>query len=118
MKNIEKEVKKLIENLEKGKKIQIEYDSKNGILKAWELKLHRIDLRTDKMKTITDLNIGDFVTDGEEWAEVKRSSESGVYIGDKYYAYRGRLDDGSLEQFGVSLNQLITVSDFDEENEV
>jgi hypothetical protein len=36
-------IKKLIENLEKGKKIQIEYDSKNKILKAWELKLHRID---------------------------------------------------------------------------
>ena len=39
---IEQEVKKLIENLEKGKKIQIEYDSKNEILKVWELKLHRI----------------------------------------------------------------------------
>ena len=44
------EVKKLIENLEKGKKLQIEYDSKNEVLKAWELKLHRIDLRSKEWK--------------------------------------------------------------------
>ena len=43
---LNKDIKKLIENLEKGKKIQIEYDSKNEVLKAWELKLHRIDLRS------------------------------------------------------------------------
>lgn len=46
MDKLNKEIKKLIENLEKGKKIQIEYDSKNEILKAWELKLHKIDLRS------------------------------------------------------------------------
>ena len=45
-KQIDKEIKKLVENLEKGKKLQIEYDSKNEVLKAWELKLHRIDLRS------------------------------------------------------------------------
>ena len=70
-----------------------------------------------KIKKITDLNIGDFVTDGEEWAEVAQSSESGVYIGDKYYAYRGQLNDGTLEQSKVKLNQLIAVSDFHEGNE-
>ena len=59
---------------------------------------------------IADLNIGDFVTDGDEWAEVK-SSESGTY----YYAYRGQINDGTLEQFGVKLNQLIVVSDFNDE---
>ena len=48
MDKLNNEVKKLIENLEKGKKIQIEYDSKNEILKAWELKLHRIDLRSER----------------------------------------------------------------------
>lgn len=46
MDKLNNEVKKLIENLEKGKKLQIEYDSKNEVLKAWELKLHRIDLRS------------------------------------------------------------------------
>lgn len=47
---LNKEIKKLIENLEKGKKLQIEYDSKNEVLKAWELKLHRIDLRSKEWK--------------------------------------------------------------------
>ena len=46
MDKLNNEVKKLIENLEKGKKIQIEYDSKNEILKAWELKLHKIEVKT------------------------------------------------------------------------
>ena len=46
MQNIDKEIKKLIENLERGKKLQLELDSKNEILKAWELKLHKIDLRS------------------------------------------------------------------------
>jgi hypothetical protein len=69
-------------------------------------------------KKIEDLNIGDFVTDGEEWAEVAHSSESGTYIDDKYYAYRGQLNDGSLEEFKIELNQLIAVSDFHEGNEV
>ena len=71
----------------------------------------------EETKKIADLNIGDFVTDGEEWAEVTQSSESGTYIDDKYYAYRGQLNDGSLEQFKVKLNQLIDVSDFHEGNE-
>ena len=55
MDKLNKEVKKLIENLEKGKKIQIEYDSKNEILKAWELKLHRIDLRSKEWKSLNGL---------------------------------------------------------------
>ena len=50
MDKLNNEVKKLIENLEKGKKLQIEYDSKNEVLKAWELKLHRIDLRSERWK--------------------------------------------------------------------
>jgi hypothetical protein len=64
------------------------------------------------LKKIAELAIGDFVTDGDEWAEVTQSSESGAYIDDKYYAYRGQLNDGTLEQFGVEPNQLIAVSDF------
>ena len=40
------EIQNLVKNLEKGKKLQIEYDSKNEVLKAWELKLYRIDLRS------------------------------------------------------------------------
>jgi len=44
-KQIDKEIKKLVENLEKGKKLQIEYDSKNEVLKAWELKLHKIKVK-------------------------------------------------------------------------
>ena len=69
-------------------------------------------------KKIEDLNIGDFVTDGEEWAEVAHSSESGAYIDNKYYSYRGQINDGTLEQFKVELNQLIAVSDFHKGNEV
>ena len=122
MQNLDKEIKKAVEQLTAGSKIQLELDRKNQVLKIWKLKLDRIEVKERKMKKeikkIADLNIGDFVTDGEEWAEVKQSSsESGAYIGDRYYAYRGQLNDGSLEQFKVELNQLIFVSDFHEGNE-
>ena len=36
------EIKKAVELLENGKKIQIEFDTKNSILKVFELKLKRI----------------------------------------------------------------------------
>ena len=55
MDKLNNEVKKLIENLEKGKKLQIEYDSKNEVLKAWELKLHRIDLRSKEWINLNGL---------------------------------------------------------------
>lgn len=38
------EIKKAVEMLESGKKIQIEYDTKNSILKVFELKLKRIQI--------------------------------------------------------------------------
>lgn len=55
MDKLNKEIKKLIENLEKGKKLQIEYDSKNEVLKAWELKLHKIDLRSKEWISLNGL---------------------------------------------------------------
>ena len=42
MKNIEKEVKKAVEQLTAGSKIQLELDKKNNCLKIWKLKLDRI----------------------------------------------------------------------------
>ena len=118
---IEQEVKKAVEQLTAGDKIQLELDRKNNCLKIWKLNLRKIEVKGDKMKEIkkiADLDIGDFVTDGEEWAEVTQSSESGTYIDDKYYAYRGLINDGSLEEFGIELNQLIAVSDFHEGNDL
>ena len=44
-KNIEKEVKKAIESLESGQKIQLELDRKNQVLKIWKLKLDRIEVK-------------------------------------------------------------------------
>ena len=38
------EIKKALELLEAGKKIQIEYDVKNSILKIFELKIKRINI--------------------------------------------------------------------------
>ena len=41
---LELEIKKALELLESGKKIQIEYDCKNSILKIFELKIKRIQI--------------------------------------------------------------------------
>lgn len=48
MKNIEQEVKKIIESLSAGDKVQIELDKKNQILKLWKLKLNRIGVKNDR----------------------------------------------------------------------
>ena len=45
MKNIEKEVKKAVEQLTAGQKIQLELDKKNQVLKIWKLKLDRIEVK-------------------------------------------------------------------------
>ena len=44
-KNIEKEVKKAVEKLTAGQKIQMELDKKNKCLKIWKLKLDRIGVK-------------------------------------------------------------------------
>ena len=41
---LELEIKKACELLENGKKIQIEYDCKNSVLKVFELSLKRINI--------------------------------------------------------------------------
>ncbi len=41
---LELEIKKACELLENGKKIQVEYDTKNSILKIFELKIKRIQI--------------------------------------------------------------------------
>ena len=45
---IEQEVKKAIESLNDGDKIQLELDKKNQVLKIWKLKLHRIGVKNEK----------------------------------------------------------------------
>ena len=45
MKNIEKEVKKAVEKLTAGDKIQMELDKKNKCLKIWKLKLSKIEVK-------------------------------------------------------------------------
>ena len=47
-KNIEKEVKKAVEQLTAGSKIQLELDKKNKCLKIWKLNLKKIDLRSER----------------------------------------------------------------------
>lgn len=44
-KNIEKEVKKAVEQLTAGDKIQLELDRKNQVLKVWKLKLDKIEVK-------------------------------------------------------------------------
>ena len=44
MNKIEKEVKKAVESLEGGQKIQLELDRKNQVLKIWKLKLDKIKI--------------------------------------------------------------------------
>ena len=43
-KQIEQEVKKAIESLNDGDKIQLELDKKNQVLKIWRLKLDKIKI--------------------------------------------------------------------------
>ena len=45
MQNIEKEIKKAIESLEGGQKIQLELDKKNQVLKIWKLNLKKIEVK-------------------------------------------------------------------------
>lgn len=45
MKNIEQEVKKIIECMDVGDKIQLELDKKNNCLKIWKLKLNKIEVK-------------------------------------------------------------------------
>ena len=45
---IEQEVKKAIEQLTAGQKIQLELDKKNECLKIWKLKLNKIEIKDGK----------------------------------------------------------------------
>ena len=45
MQNLDKEVKKAIEQLTAGSKIQLELDKKNKCLKIWKLKLSKIEVK-------------------------------------------------------------------------
>lgn len=45
MQNIEQEVKKTIESLNAGDKIQLELDRKNNCLKIWKLNLKKIEVK-------------------------------------------------------------------------
>ena len=49
-KNIEKEVKKAVEKLTAGDKIQMELDRKNNCLKIWKLNLKKIEVRSERWK--------------------------------------------------------------------
>ena len=45
MQNLDKEVKKAVEKLTAGDKIQLELDRKNNCLKIWKLKLNKIEVK-------------------------------------------------------------------------
>lgn len=45
MQNLNKEIKKAIEQLTAGSKIQLELDKKNQVLKMWKLKLDKIEVK-------------------------------------------------------------------------
>ena len=45
MQNLDKEIKKAVEKLTAGEKIQLELDKKNQVLKIWKLKLHRVEVK-------------------------------------------------------------------------
>ena len=48
MQNLDKEVKKAIEQLTAGSKIQLELDKKNNCLKIWKLNLKKIEVRSER----------------------------------------------------------------------
>lgn len=45
MQNLDKEIKKAIEQLKAGSKIQLELDKKNNHLKIWKLKLSKVEVK-------------------------------------------------------------------------
>ena len=45
MQNLDKEVKKAVEQLTAGQKIQLELDRKNNCLKIWKLNLKKIEVK-------------------------------------------------------------------------
>ena len=45
MQNLDKEVKKAVEQLTAGDKIQLELDRKNNCLKIWKLNLKKIEVK-------------------------------------------------------------------------
>ena len=45
MQNLDKEVKKAVEKLTAGDKIQLELDKKNKCLKIWKLNLKKIEVK-------------------------------------------------------------------------
>ena len=47
IKKLEQEVKKIIECLNAGQKIQLELDRKNNCLKIWRLKLDKIEVKDE-----------------------------------------------------------------------
>ena len=49
MQNLDKEVKKAVEQLTAGEKIQLELDKKNKCLKIWKLKLSKVELKGWKL---------------------------------------------------------------------
>ena len=55
-KNIEKEVKKAVEKLTAGDKIQMELDRKNNCLKIWKLKLSKVEVKDGQDERIKKRN--------------------------------------------------------------
>ena len=49
MQNLDKEIKKAVEQLTAGEKIQLELDKKNKCLKIWKLKLSKVELKGWKL---------------------------------------------------------------------
>ena len=50
MNKIEKEVKKAVEKLTAGDKIQMELDRKNNCLKIWKLKLSKVEYQKTEVR--------------------------------------------------------------------
>ena len=53
---MEKEVKKAVEKLTAGDKIQLELDKKNQVLKIWKLKLDKIKVKEEIDERIKEEN--------------------------------------------------------------
>ena len=56
MQNLDKEIKKAIEQLTAGSKIQLELDKKNNCLKIWKLKLSKIEVKDGQDERIKEKN--------------------------------------------------------------
>jgi len=93
---IEQEVKKAVEQLTAGDKIQLELDKKNQVLKIWKLNLKKIEVKGENMKELKKkIEEKTFDWKVEIFEEVLREAKS-YYLYSKYEDDKNKIANRAL----------------------